>query len=346
MLNLSEEQRGACMRKSKIALAAVLTCTCATAAWGQQAPTGVQGYYGGGAAWTFYNSDGTQTFVRNDLAPDGYNHPFVSSEPFSQSASATTGGASAALSISATPNNGNMGLHGSASAALDTGSQFEDPGAQAEAAFDLYAYDTFYIGGAQGAVEQFQYALTLDGNAKGYTDGVADPSLSYGGLGLFSNSNWTDFGSVSPFSSCDYTGSGYAAADGNPCGRVGSIDLNINSPASQTLYGILTLVGGTTVQLGELLWARPSVGEGVTSQSAAFDASNTGFFTLTPITPGASFTTASGLTYAQSPDLVGAVPEPSTWALMLLGFGAIGAAIRRRKIRTAFAEVPKGFSHA
>ena len=30
-------------------------------------------------------------------------------------------------------------------------------------------------------------------------------------------------------------------------------------------------------------------------------------------------------------DGVGAVPEPATWAMMLLGFGAIGASMRRRK---------------
>ena len=30
----------------------------------------------------------------------------------------------------------------------------------------------------------------------------------------------------------------------------------------------------------------------------------------------------------------GAVPEPATWAMMLIGFGAIGAAIRRRQLQT------------
>ena len=28
---------------------------------------------------------------------------------------------------------------------------------------------------------------------------------------------------------------------------------------------------------------------------------------------------------------VGAVPEPGTWALMLIGFGAVGASLRRRR---------------
>lgn len=33
----------------------------------------------------------------------------------------------------------------------------------------------------------------------------------------------------------------------------------------------------------------------------------------------------------------GAVPEPATWALMILGFGAVGYAMRRRKAVVRFA---------
>lgn len=32
---------------------------------------------------------------------------------------------------------------------------------------------------------------------------------------------------------------------------------------------------------------------------------------------------------------VGTVPEPSTWALMILGFGGVGAAVRRRRLKPA-----------
>jgi len=37
------------------------------------------------------------------------------------------------------------------------------------------------------------------------------------------------------------------------------------------------------------------------------------------------------------PDNVTAVPEPATWATMMLGFGFAGAAMRRRRTRVAFA---------
>jgi hypothetical protein len=35
----------------------------------------------------------------------------------------------------------------------------------------------------------------------------------------------------------------------------------------------------------------------------------------------------------QSPGTAGAVPEPGTWAMMLIGFGALGCALRRRPTR-------------
>ena len=37
---------------------------------------------------------------------------------------------------------------------------------------------------------------------------------------------------------------------------------------------------------------------------------------------------------AVSLDIVQGVPEPTTWAMMLLGFGGIGMAVRRRREKT------------
>lgn len=42
---------------------------------------------------------------------------------------------------------------------------------------------------------------------------------------------------------------------------------------------------------------------------------------------------------AGSVSSVAAVPEPATWAMMLLGFGAIGASMRRRRRVTAIAQM-------
>jgi hypothetical protein len=47
--------------------------------------------------------------------------------------------------------------------------------------------------------------------------------------------------------------------------------------------------------------------------------------------------TSDNTAYIDAVGLVAPVPEPATWAMMLLGFGAIGAAMRRRKIQTTFA---------
>lgn len=39
---------------------------------------------------------------------------------------------------------------------------------------------------------------------------------------------------------------------------------------------------------------------------------------------------------ASAQDVLGAVPEPSTWALMILGFGIVGSALRRRRTKVRF----------
>lgn len=52
---------------------------------------------------------------------------------------------------------------------------------------------------------------------------------------------------------------------------------------------------------------------------------NFGTFNLSSITSGP----------AQITIAAGAVPEPTTWGMMILGFGMIGGAVRSRKVRTA-----------
>jgi hypothetical protein len=49
----------------------------------------------------------------------------------------------------------------------------------------------------------------------------------------------------------------------------------------------------------------------------------------------ANFSTFDNITFGSATPGTGAVPEPGTWAMMLLGFGAIGLAMRRRRTRAA-----------
>jgi hypothetical protein len=71
---------------------------------------------------------------------------------------------------------------------------------------------------------------------------------------------------------------------------------------------------------------------GVAASSTA-DLSNTGRLTIDALTPGASLTFLSGANY--SSDAVSAVPEPSTWAMMLLGFAGVGFMACRRKVKAS-----------
>ena len=58
------------------------------------------------------------------------------------------------------------------------------------------------------------------------------------------------------------------------------------------------------------------------------DFGNTAKFTFDPLPAGVSYTSASG-------DFLTAVPEPSTWAMMVLGFAGVGFIAYRRKSKPA-----------
>ena len=69
-----------------------------------------------------------------------------------------------------------------------------------------------------------------------------------------------------------------------------------------------------------------------------FDTANTlddGAFSVVDINDGNATTgtlsTASAITRFTTSSQVAAVPEPSTWAMMLIGFGGIGVSLRRRR---------------
>ena len=85
-----------------------------------------------------------------------------------------------------------------------------------------------------------------------------------------------------------------------------------------TLISTSDTVGGTTYAMGGFSWAR-AVPSNVVSQKFA--------------RPGGDLNDYSGLF---SFTVSGAVPEPTTWLMMLAGFGMIGAGLRSRgKVRTS-----------
>lgn len=220
------------------------------------------------------------------------------------------------VGVNISPGGGNVGLHGLATS----------DGVNTGAAFDLYWYDQFNITGT--GAETFQYTLNLNGTASLIGDPPTDIGFSYasGGLTLYANSSYQTWGSVTNTSGCYYY-------SGCGAGIINSIYINAKStPSGSTVTGDLTLYGGSSIELGLYLWARTAAynyfGEdpGSANILAEVNAADTGWFTLTPITPGAGFTTASGLTYANSPDV--ATPEPAYSVLCCVGFVGL-LAIRR-----------------
>jgi hypothetical protein len=112
-------------------------------------------------------------------------------------------------------------------------------------------------------------------------------------------------------------------------GQVGSSSGSVNGST-------LTLHDGTAVQFGSgfldfsntvnrdfaltLTAINPSIAVSSSGPARTFRAASTGSFSSDP-----------------APLINGSVPEPASWALMLAGFGAVGTAMRRRKVAVTFA---------
>lgn len=84
-----------------------------------------------------------------------------------------------------------------------------------------------------------------------------------------------------------------------------------------------TGTGGTLLETGTIL---PRTG-GTTLAALGQYALGTGLYTIayTGNVPSKIATVGSSITFA-----TGAVPEPVTWAMMVVGFGLVGASVRRR----------------
>lgn len=128
---------------------------------------------------------------------------------------------------------------------------------------------------------------------------------------------------------------------------------NVANAASTTLYGIdaftdslvrstspnagayvnTSLDGTPFVPLGVLLGASDPLGFDISGLTGASFFSANGSFYGINLTTGASTLVGQIGTEGITGIALGvaAVPEPGTWAMMLIGFGAIGVAVRRRR---------------
>jgi hypothetical protein len=105
---------------------------------------------------------------------------------------------------------------------------------------------------------------------------------------------------------------------------------SLNPVSTQTFN--LTLQAGESYLFNWSMQADANSGSDKFGSSpfASADLSHTGRLTIDVLTPGESLTFLSGTDYSSSP-AVSAVPEPSTWAMMLLGFAGVGFMAYRRK---------------
>ena len=168
-----------------------------------------------------------------------------------------------------------------------------------------------------------------------------------------------------------------AAASAAPLVLSPTAVTNVTPPASGTFGNSFNPVGGVPITLGLFTDSfvinltnssltngsliTVSLGGGnnidftcqacsVRLDSTAFDLMSSGsldVFMLSPTLLGAGNHTltvtgniVSGPSASYSGTInFGAVPEPATWAMMLLGFGGIGMAMRRRRQAPAFAQI-------
>ena len=210
---------------------------------------------------------------------------------------------------------------------------------------DLSAINGVGSGSAMFTLDNIANTLQVDINATGLDVGSHLAHLH----GRFSNgATGNPINSVLPDASADTDGDGFielaeAAPDyGNIILSMGEIssgstinfsrlfDLNnadnfgfVGGDMANPKYSVSDLIGsdGMSFDLRELIvhgQNTPAVGAGTAGEVDG----TAGFKVLLPTLGGE----------------VGAVPEPATWGMMLLGFGAIGSVVRRRrKISVSYA---------
>jgi hypothetical protein len=120
----------------------------------------------------------------------------------------------------------------------------------------------------------------------------------------------------------------------NTFGTFGTLTSQFADLTTGTGFGVSTVSSSPTLAFGTPLFMLPT---GYISGTGLFATATWNNSTIASLglTPGTYTTLFNNQTVTLR--ILPGVPEPATWAMMLIGFGAIGAAMRRRNSRLALA---------
>jgi len=197
-------------------------------------------------------------------------------------------------------------------------------------------------------------ALCLSGAAAPAATVVATSQSSGTTLAETLDFSWTASGVITPLAPGQFAGT--ATAQFN---QFGQADFTISGAAGAAIDGVTPVSGDFTFDFGGDSFMGTFIGENFPRDSMTQLALFTRVFTIlggTGIFDGASGTmvgagstlftqgaqppltfSVTGQGLVSAPGLTAAIPEPSTWAMMIAGFGFVGAAARVRARKVAFA---------
>ena len=181
---------------------------------------------------------------------------------------------------------------------------------------ELYDDVTFTVTG--GGSKQITVISHLDGAIGSFANAFSFSGLGYIlNFGTTSNLVYTSQGTQSGF-----TVTAGGASSLTPVGW-DSYSLTNVTGSGFDFTGILTITDGEVRSVGQRLSL--TCQEGVNC-----DFSHTGSIAL-QLPAGVSFSSGSGVFLA--PPVVGGVPEPASWAMLIAGFGLVGGIARQRRLR-------------
>ena len=111
---------------------------------------------------------------------------------------------------------------------------------------------------------------------------------------------------------------------------------NIGTSANNSLNGLLTGLG-SSIRLNNVAQDpgdRFATGAEIVADPLTAGVTSFGYGYTTTVTGGRTlFYNDSGNAFMAAENFMVAVPEPSTWALLILGFGAVGLGMRRQRMQ-------------